>query len=127
MFQGSTYTPQIGNTDCEFVIQLVTFGGYGFFNDGSGANNWDFNYDGASGEDFAAILDLKNIDFGTFHLYTDDNGSVLLPLPTSPPPPAKTTATNLAHPPQSPRTSLRPPMAQRPQRRLRRRGQTLRP
>ncbi|KAL9074998.1 MAG: hypothetical protein Q9161_001929 [Pseudevernia consocians] len=54
---------------------LVTFGGYGYFNDGAGANNWDFNYDGASGEDFAAILDLPNIDFGTFHLYTDDNGA----------------------------------------------------
>lgn len=54
---------------------LVTFGGYGFFNDGTGANNWDFNYDGASGEDFAAILDLQAIDFGTFHLYTDDNGA----------------------------------------------------
>ncbi|KAF6235215.1 hypothetical protein HO173_006409 [Letharia columbiana] len=54
---------------------LVTFGGYGFFNDGAGAHNWDFNYDGASGEDFAAILDLQNIDFGTFHLYTDDNGA----------------------------------------------------
>ncbi|CAD6572759.1 MAG: hypothetical protein ASARMPREDX12_005433 [Alectoria sarmentosa] len=53
---------------------LVTFGGYGYFNDGTGANNWDFNYDGASGEDFAAILDLQNIDFGTFHLYTDDHG-----------------------------------------------------
>lgn len=53
---------------------LVTFGGYGFFNDGTGANNWDFNYDGASGEDFAAILDLQDIDFGTFHLYTDDYG-----------------------------------------------------
>ncbi len=51
---------------------MVTFGGYGFFNDGAGADNWDFNYDGASGEDFAAILDLQNIDFGTFHLYTDD-------------------------------------------------------
>ena len=24
MFQGSTYTPQIGNTDCEFVIQFVS-------------------------------------------------------------------------------------------------------
>ena len=23
MFQGSTYTPQIGNTDCEFVIQVM--------------------------------------------------------------------------------------------------------
>ena len=50
---------------------LVTFGGYGYFNNGHCANNCDFAYDGDSGEDYTPILKLPNIDFGTLHLYTN--------------------------------------------------------
>lgn len=50
---------------------MVTFGGVGNFDDGYGAHNWDFAYDGQSGESFSAILALPNIDFGTVHLYTN--------------------------------------------------------
>ena len=107
---------------------LITFGGYGYFNDGPGSHSWDFNYDGASGEDFGAILDLPNIDFGTFHLYTDDNGYVTpphsIPLRVF----RRRYVAIITPPrPQSHRPGLRPPMDPRSQRRLRRRGETLRP
>ena len=52
---------------------LVTFGGYGYLNEGKGSHNYDFNYDGDSGEDYKAILALKSIDFGTVHHYTDND------------------------------------------------------
>lgn len=54
---------------------MVTWGGYGYLNEGyTTTYGWDFNYDGQSGEDSNALLALKNIDFGTVHLYTNDNG-----------------------------------------------------
>ena len=45
---------------------LVAVGDEGFFANGSG-----FGYDGADGVDHKALLDLKHIDFGTYHLYPD--------------------------------------------------------
>ena len=56
----------------------VTFGGNGFFSRGK-VPPYDFNYDGDSGEDFDNILKLSNIDFGTTHLYTDDDRYVFSP------------------------------------------------
>ena len=50
---------------------MITFGGVGNFDDGQGAHNYDFAYDGQSGESFADILALPDIDFGTVHLYTN--------------------------------------------------------
>ena len=50
---------------------MVAFGGVGNFDEGAGAHNFDFAYDGASGESFSDILALPNIDFGTVHLYTN--------------------------------------------------------
>jgi len=53
---------------------MVTFGGYGYFNYGktdiAASHDYDFNYDGDSGEDYNAIIALPGIDFGTVHHYT---------------------------------------------------------
>lgn len=54
---------------------LVTFGGYGYFNDGHCTNNCDFAYEGDFGEDYTGILKLPNIDFGTLHIYTSPANS----------------------------------------------------
>jgi len=57
---------------------IVTWGGCGFMNEGyTDQHGWDFQYDGGSGEDAAALLALPNIAFGTVHLYTNDNGYVV--------------------------------------------------
>ncbi|KAG2219557.1 hypothetical protein INT45_013216, partial [Circinella minor] len=48
---------------------LVAVGDEGFFNR---AGEADFEYNGGSGMDFEASLALKNVDFGTFHLYPED-------------------------------------------------------
>ncbi|KAI7849989.1 mannan endo-1,4-beta-mannosidase [Circinella umbellata] len=50
---------------------LVAVGDEGFFNR---PGQTDFEYNGDSGMDFEATLALKNIDFGTFHIYTEDWG-----------------------------------------------------
>ena len=47
---------------------LVTLGDEGFFND---PTSTDPQYDGSDGVDFNANLRVKNLDFGTFHLYPD--------------------------------------------------------
>ncbi|KAI9314227.1 glycoside hydrolase superfamily [Dichotomocladium elegans] len=47
---------------------LVAVGDEGFFNTDSS----DWAYNGYSGVDFAALIALSNIDFGTFHLYPED-------------------------------------------------------
>jgi mannan endo-1,4-beta-mannosidase len=49
-------------------FHLVTSGDEGFFNN---PGNEDWAYNGADGLDFVANLRLRNIDFGTFHLYPD--------------------------------------------------------
>lgn len=60
---------------------MVTWGGVGYFNDGyTDQYGWDFQYDGGSGEDSAALLALPNIDFGTVHLYTNDDGCDYFPM-----------------------------------------------
>ncbi|KAM0587030.1 hypothetical protein ACHAPN_009236, partial [Verticillium nonalfalfae] len=46
---------------------LITWGGEGAFNRESD----DWAYNGADGSDFDHEMTLKNIDFGTFHLYPD--------------------------------------------------------
>ncbi|KDQ56244.1 glycoside hydrolase family 5 protein [Jaapia argillacea MUCL 33604] len=48
---------------------MVTIGDEGWFNNPSLVDNW--LYDGFNGIDFEANLQLKNIDFGTFHTYPD--------------------------------------------------------
>ena len=48
--------------------QQVTDGMEGFFNRPATAN-WVYEYDGASGQDYDAIMALSSIDFGTIHLY----------------------------------------------------------
>jgi mannan endo-1,4-beta-mannosidase len=52
-------------------FHMVTAGDEGFFNDANPADPSDWAYTGADGVDFVANLKLKNIDFGTFHLYPD--------------------------------------------------------
>ena len=54
---------------------LVAFGGNGFLNEKPTDGNYDFNYDGDSGEDYTAVLALKGIDYGTVHSYTDFNNA----------------------------------------------------
>lgn len=54
---------------------LVTTGYVGFFDHGKGANNYDYEYNGFTGESFDDLLALQNIDFGTVHLYTNHGGS----------------------------------------------------
>ncbi|KZS88181.1 glycoside hydrolase [Sistotremastrum niveocremeum HHB9708] len=49
-------------------LHLVTLGDEGFFNE---PGNSDWAYGGGDGIDFVANLKLKNLDFGTFHLYPD--------------------------------------------------------
>ena len=49
---------------------LVTLGDEGFFNDPNDTSG-DWAYNGADGVDFVANLRLRNLDFGTFHLYPD--------------------------------------------------------
>ncbi|KAM0275010.1 hypothetical protein ACHAQH_007659 [Verticillium albo-atrum] len=46
---------------------LITWGGEGAFN----RESEDWAYNGADGSDFDHEMTLKNIDFGTFHLYPD--------------------------------------------------------
>ncbi|TFK77024.1 glycoside hydrolase [Pluteus cervinus] len=55
---------------------LITTGGEGHFYWKEPVGYWlngtwvsDYNYNGVAGEDFDADLALKNIDFGTYHLY----------------------------------------------------------
>ncbi len=52
-------------------FHLVTLGDEGFFNDANPVDPSDWAYTGADGVDFVANLKLKNLDFGTFHLYPD--------------------------------------------------------
>jgi len=43
---------------------MVSVGSEGFFNI-PGHEDWAYN--GADGDDFDALLKLKNVDYGTFH------------------------------------------------------------
>lgn len=45
---------------------LVSVGDEGFFNQ---TGTWDWVYNGSEGIDFAALIQLPTVDFGTFHLY----------------------------------------------------------
>ena len=49
-------------------FHLITLGDEGFFNE---PNQTDWPYAGGDGVDFKANLGLKNLNFGTFHLYPD--------------------------------------------------------
>ncbi|TDL14650.1 glycoside hydrolase, partial [Rickenella mellea] len=51
-------------------LHLVTIGDEGFFNR-PGDTTGDWAYEGNDGVDFTTNLQVKNIDFGTFHLYPD--------------------------------------------------------
>ena len=58
----STYVKSLDNN------HLVTLGDEGWFNE---PGNSDWAYSGSEGVDFYANLKLRNLDFGTFHLYPD--------------------------------------------------------
>ncbi len=50
---------------------MVAVGDEGFFDI---EGNWDYPYSGAEGVDFERLLQIQDIDFGTFHMYPDHWG-----------------------------------------------------
>lgn len=64
----TTMSKYIKSLDSDHMVAL---GDEGFFNQ---PDNSDYPYQGSEGVDFEANLAIETLDFGTFHLYTEDWG-----------------------------------------------------